>query len=147
MRDVAEDLRATVEAAAPRLLVIGEAESGARPAPGKWSQKEILGHLIDSAANNHQRFVRAQLGGELAFPGYEQEGWVSLQQYRDLPWEGLVTLWRSYNLHLAHLIGTVSGERLATRCVINERDPVTLEFLMRDYVAHLKNHLGQIGAR
>lgn len=147
MRDVAEDLRATVEAAAPRLLAIGDAESGARPAPGKWSQKEILGHLIDSAANNHQRFVRAQLGGELTFPGYEQEGWVSLQQYRDLPWEGLVTLWRSYNLHLAHLIGAAPGERLATRCVINERDPVTLEFLMRDYVAHLKSHLGQIGAR
>jgi hypothetical protein len=71
---VADQLRTTVLAAANRYSVMTEAEVARKPAPDRWSKKEILGHLIDSAGNNHQRFVRAQLQGELRFPGYEQEG-------------------------------------------------------------------------
>jgi hypothetical protein len=124
-------------------------------APGKWSPKEIIGHLIDSAANNHQRFVRAQFTDELVFPGYEQVEWVSTQRYRDRPWSDLVSLWRQYNLHLAHVMSSVPVEirkkprtkhnlhQLAWKAV-PQSEPVTLEYFMRDYVGHLRNHLDQI---
>ena len=100
--------------------------------------------MIDSAANNHQRFVRAQLGQELAFPGYEQERWVAVQRYQDESWEALVALWQHYNQHLLHVMECVPGDQLSRRCVIGDNDPVTLEFLMKDYVVHLKHHLEQI---
>ncbi|MGH9881671.1 MAG: hypothetical protein ACRD6N_09575, partial [Pyrinomonadaceae bacterium] len=108
-----------------------------------------------SAANNHVRFVRAQLCDHLAFPGYEQEDWVRVQRYKEEPWEQLVQLWRHYNLHLVHLMAGVSTEMLTTQRTehtlqqiawqaVPETEPVTLEYFMRDYVAHMKNHLQQI---
>ena len=144
MQETLDDFKATIESAARRLREITEAESAAAPAPGKWSKKEVLGHLIDSASNNHQRFVRAQLQGELTFPGYEQDGWNATQGYREEAWENLVQLWQSYNTHLLHVMGRVPEGKFQNRCVVDERGPVALEFLMRDYVVHLKHHLGQI---
>jgi hypothetical protein len=82
MEDVIEDFRRTIEEAAARLLVISEEESRAPRAEGKWSSKEVVGHLIDSASNNHQRFVRAQFTDHLVFPGYEQEAWVRARVQR-----------------------------------------------------------------
>jgi hypothetical protein len=150
-----EDFRRTVEEAAARLLSMSEDEAAARRAEGKWSAKEVVGHLIDSAANNHQRFVRAQFQETLVFPGYAQEDWVRAQGYADEPWPLLVNLWKSYNLHLAHVIGRApAGERLRVRAQhnlheigfapVSADEPATLEHLMRDYVGHLKNHLRQI---
>ena len=155
MYDFAEELRRTVETAAPRLAALGDEESAARPAPGAWSKKETLGHLVDSAANNHRRFVLAQLRDDLDFEGYAQEGWVGTQHYNDEPWPQLVSLWRHYNLHLAHVMAHAPADkltrehrlhtlhRIAFEPVARER-PATLEYLMRDYVTHLKHHLGQI---
>jgi hypothetical protein len=144
MQETVEEMRSTIEAAARQLLAITEPGSETRPAPDKWSKKEVLGHLIDSAANNHQRFVRAQLSDELSFPGYEQEGWVATQRYQGESWEQLVRLWQSYNLHLLHLMRGVPAGKLQNRCRIGQGEPVTLEFLMTDYLRHLKHHLGQI---
>jgi hypothetical protein len=114
-----------------------------------------VGHLIDSASNNHQRFVRAQLSDDLLFLGYEQEGWVAVQRYGERPWEALVALWREYNLHLARVIADVPDEiRHRPRAVHNldqiawkivpKDEPATLEYFMADYVAHLENHVKQI---
>src|SRR4051812_3645052 len=100
MEDELEDFRRTVEESAARLLGITEEKSRAPRIEGKWSPKEIIGHLIDSASNNHQRFVRAQFTDDLVFPGYEQESWVRAQKYSEEPWPLLVVLWRSFNLHL-----------------------------------------------
>ncbi|PYS82410.1 MAG: DinB family protein [Acidobacteria bacterium] len=155
MEDVIEDFRQTVEDAAGRLLAISEEEASAPRAEGKWSPKEIVGHLIDSASNNHQRFVRAQFTDHLVFPAYEQEAWVRAQGYKDEPWPLLVELWRSFNLHLAHVMqNSPEAARLASRdrhnldqigwVKVGEGEPATLEYLMRDYVGHLKNHLRQI---
>ena len=79
----AEELRATVERVTPRLLAMSDADSGRRPAPNKWSPREVIGHLIDSASNNHQRFVRAQFQDDLMFTGYDQDAWVRTQKYQD----------------------------------------------------------------
>ncbi|HEX8144221.1 MAG TPA: DinB family protein [Pyrinomonadaceae bacterium] len=155
MKDALEDFRLTIESGAERLLVLSEAESEERRAPDKWSPKEVLGHLVDSAANNHQRFVRAQFQDHLVFPGYAQEEWVAVQHYQQASWPLLVELWKTYNLHLLHLVSHIPAQEL-TRIhrehslhkiawrVLSESEPATLEYLIRDYIGHMKHHLRQI---
>ena len=150
-----EEFRKTIEHSSERLLSISEEQSKIARAEGKWSRKQIIGHLIDSAANNHQRFVRAQFTDHMVFPGYEQEAWVEVQHYNDEPWTQLVQLWRLYNLHLLHVMintpdavrsqsrGSHTLDRIAWQTV-SQREPATLEYFMRDYVAHLQHHLNQV---
>ncbi len=153
--DAAEDLRATVERASERLAAMSVDDATRSPAPGKWSPLEILGHLIDSASNNHQRFVRARFREDLRFEGYAQEAWVTAQAYASEPWAEVVVLWRAFNLHLAHVMErTTEAERVRLRPdhaldqlawePVPPGEPATLEYFMRDYVGHLKHHLRQI---
>ena len=150
-----DDFKQTIEAAAPRLLLISEEQSEQERPGDHWSSKQIIGHLIDSAANNHGRFVVAQMKDDLIFPGYEQDSWVDIQNYREASWPQLVDLWTAYNLHLAHVMSSAPDEKLSQRRsqhtlqtiafeTIKETEPTTLEYLMKDYVAHLKHHLNQI---
>ena len=111
---------------------------------GKWVKKEILGHLIDSALNNQERFVRAQMTDRLVWPGYEQDRWVAVQKYRERPWTELAQLWEQLNRHIAHVMESVPPIRLSAQCVIEDHEPVTLEWLMNDYIRHLLHHLNQI---
>ncbi len=113
----------------------------------QWGPKQILGHLIDSAANNHHRFVRAQIESGFAMPNYQQEQWVAAQHYGDRPWAELVELWTAYNRHLLFLMERVPQDRRAATCAIGGDPPVTLEFLMADYLRHMKHHLAQIQSR
>jgi hypothetical protein len=151
------DFRSTVVKATERLLAISADESARKPAPDKWSIKEVLGHLIDSAANNHQRFVRAQFTDDLVFPGYEQEKWVNAQKYNEEPWSEMVQLWSSYNLHLAHVIAAIPEAALTRARIrhnldqialhpVDKNDPTTLDYFVRDYLVHMKHHLDQIFA-
>ena len=140
VQELEEILRATPS----RLAAITDPAAAQSRSPGKWSRKQILGHLIDSASNNHQRFVRAALAGELIFPPYEQDGWVGVQAWADAPWERLRRLWEEYNHHLLHLMRKVPAGVHGALCIVEENTPVTLEYLMRDYVRHLKHHLNQI---
>jgi hypothetical protein len=100
--------------------------------------------LIDSAANNHHRFVRGQFEPGFAMPSYKQSEWVATNGYQDRAWKELVELWSVYNRHLLFLMERVPKDRLANVCKIGDDDPVTLEFLMVDYVRHLKHHVDQI---
>ena len=153
--DYVIDLRETVERATPRLLALGDGGSARHPAPGKWSPREIIGHLIDSASNNHGRFVRAQWTNDLELEGYEQERWVAAGRYQDAPWSDLVTLWGAFNRHIARVMSAVPDDaRMRPRQPHNLDEmafhgwpadrPATLDYFMRDYVAHLKHHLRQI---
>jgi len=144
MQDVVGRLEDLISTTAARLQALPESDASRRSAPGKWSKKEILGHLIDSAANNHQRLLRAQLENPLLFPAYAQEAWVELQAYRQAPWEELIEFWADYNRHLARVIANIPDNKRAHRCQIGNAEPVTLEFLVRDYLRHLEHHLGQI---
>ncbi|MCB9307844.1 MAG: DinB family protein [Lewinellaceae bacterium] len=144
MKHIAQTLLEAIEAARPQLLSIDAGAAASKPAPGKWSLKEILGHLIDSAANNHQRFVRAQLDiTDLSAYRYEQDRWVSVQQYQQAEWPSLISLWYSYNRHLAHVIGSIDRE-IAERQVAAFEEASTLRFVAEDYVRHLNHHLTQI---
>jgi hypothetical protein len=155
MRDASRDLVDVVERSVIALARISDAESAVRPAPGKWSPREVLGHLVDSAANNHQRFVRAQFQADLVFPGYMQDDWVRVQRYQETPWAELVTLWRAYNLHIARVMAAVPTE--ARRRAVAKHDfdqigwrtfsrdaVVTLDDLMHDYVGHLRHHMDRV---
>lgn len=142
--DTANELIHIVESTAERLKKIDENTARAKPNPAKWSIQEILGHLVDSAANNHQRFVRAQEVDKLVFPKYEQDHWVHVQGYNESSWTDLIKLWRLYNLHLAQVIARLPGEKLAMECKIGPYEPVSLEYLVKDYVVHMKHHLKQI---
>jgi hypothetical protein len=144
MQNALRELDSLLAMAGPQLLTLSETECSSRPAEDKWSKKEILGHLIDSASNNHQRFVRGQLSSEIRLPGYEQEEWVRTQAYQKESWENLVQLWKALNLHLLHLGRMMPGDRLRSMCFIGTNEPVTLEFIFVDYVRHVKHHLQQI---
>ena len=145
MKELADELRTEVRRAEGPLRAMGEAAAGASRGPGRWMAKEILGHLIDSAVNNHQRFVWAQLVSPLEMPDYDQEAWVAVQRYCERPWAELVELWVAFNLHLAVVMEAVPAERLQTPCRIGNGEPSTLEWWMRHYMQHLKHHLEQIG--
>src|SRR5688572_6052135 len=82
-----------VSKTAQQLRQLSDDAARRRPAPGKWSVKEIVGHLVDSATHNHRRFVLAQLQDAMVFPGYEQDRWVTLQGYQEAPWPALVDAW------------------------------------------------------
>ncbi|HUQ45273.1 MAG TPA: DinB family protein [Gemmatimonadaceae bacterium] len=151
------ELRTIVERESARLLGAAPDAVERRPAKGGWSAKEVLGHLIDSAAVNHQRFVRAQWQ-DLVFASYAQEDWVAAQKYQDAPWIELVALWREYNRHLARVMAAIPIDvrlRPQRRHNLNEitmnpapaEEPSTLDYLMRDYVEHLQHHVRQIDAR
>jgi hypothetical protein len=92
-----------------------------------------------------QRFVRGQLADELVFPGYEQEEWVRVQAHNKVPWERLINLWRVYHLHLAHVISRIPPKKLETICRIGSFEPVTLRYLVEDYLVHMKLLLKQLG--
>ena len=128
-----------------------------RPAPGKWSIAEIIGHLVDSASNNHQRFVRGRWQDDLVFSGYDQDLWVSAQRYQDAEWQSLILLWQTFNLHIAHVMEHTPAEVRQKQYMEHNLDqvgfrprtadtPATLDWFMEDYVEHLKHHLKQVDA-
>jgi hypothetical protein len=118
-----------------------EAESEERPSPERWSKKEVIGHLIDSASNNHQRFVRGQIAAKQEFPGYEQRQWVGIQNYQAARWHALIDLWQAYNTHLLHVATCMSEEGQRATCRVGSGAEVTLAGLFVDYVDHLRHHL------
>lgn len=145
MRELSDQLRGLVEGVEPGLRQIPGSESIGPVLPGGWSRKQVLGHLIDSASNNHQRFVRAMLQTSLDFPGYEQAGNIRVQAVQEADWALLVSLWAAYNLYLAHLIAHIQPSQQDIPCRIGDGEPVTLGFLASDYLRHLRHHLRQLG--
>ena len=146
MKELSEKLLSVVETAEPKLRAISASESTIPRLAGGWSRKQVIAHLIDSASNNHQRFVRAALQTSLDFPGYDQDGNMRVQAPKEADWLLLISLWAAYNRYLAHIIARLPASKLETPCRIGAGKPVTLGFIATDYLTHLLHHLSQIGA-
>jgi DinB superfamily len=144
MKELSEALLRTIDFAAPKLRAVSDEESLKPALPGGWSRRQLIAHLIDSAANNHIRFVRASLERSFEIAGYDQNGNLRIQSPQTAPWPLLVDLFVSYNLYLAHVIAHIPPEKLTTRFRIVPHEPATLEFVANDYLRHLNHHLSQI---
>jgi hypothetical protein len=141
-------LHAAIDEALLVFRRVDETRTAEPSRPGGWCAREVLGHLIDSACNNHRRFVLGQSAGIMRFDAYDQEEWVARQRYREVPWRDLVALWTSYNRHLAHVISCVPPEAAARRALAPDgAGEIDLAFLMDDYVTHLRHHVEQIRSR
>jgi hypothetical protein len=143
-QNVAQHLLTTIEAVLPLLRRYTDEEASIKPNPEKWSKKEIMGHLIDSACNNQQKFIRTQQAERhLDFVGYAQNFWVDVQEYNKANWSDIIEWWYQYNRHLAHIICHAHSEKLNNTISIEGAPSFTLAFIMSDYVEHLKHHLKQ----
>jgi hypothetical protein len=145
---IAADLHSAVDAGVEIFRRVDETRTAERPASGGWCAREILGHLVDSACNNHRRFIVGQSAGPVVFDGYDGDAWVARQRYAEVPFREIVALWCAYNRHLAHVIAAAPAETLAHRGPSPDGSgEVTLGFLMEDYVVHLRHHLDQLRSR
>ena len=145
-RELASELMRLIESTEGELRALSQRDVGEPRKPGSWSRLEILGHLIDSAANNHQRYVRVQAVDELRFPGYDQEAWVACQDYRSCEWAGLVDLWVAYNRHLAHVLDAMPPAKLDAHCRVGESQAGPLRELVDQYLEHTRHHLAQLSS-
>jgi len=148
-------LHQIVISAVTRLENTTDYEASERPASGKWSVKQVIGHLVDSAINNQYRFITAQSSENLIFTGYDQEFWVRSQKYNSYDWLELIQLWKSLNLHLAAIIDEIPTvvlnlqrrnhnlDKIAWKPV-NSSIPTTLRYFILDYIGHLEHHLKQV---
>ena len=142
--EVIRRLSVVLEKAPALLGTISPDEAAKQPAPGKWSKKQELGHLIDSACNNHQRIVRAQVEADPSLPSYDGERWVGLHNYQGMEWNEVVRRWHMMNEHLLRAASGVSPQAEKRKLKVGGKE-MTLAFLIEDYVRHLLHHLGHIG--
>jgi hypothetical protein len=138
-------LRDIVDRVPARLEQLPRNRVESKSSPTAWSPKEELGHLLDSAANNHQRIVRAQSEDKLAMPGYDQNRWVAINRYQDRDWKELIEVWQALNRQLLAAAESVPDPAWSHTLTVAASQPMTLEFVFDDYVAHMLHHLQHIG--
>jgi len=143
---IAADLAAAIQEGLDLFQEVDEAHTAVRPRPDGWCAREILGHLVDSACNNHRRFIVGRGEPPVVFQGYDGDDWVARQRYVDRPFSDIASLWEAYNRHLVHVIGGTPSDALGQSGAGPEGGIVTLGFLMEDYVRHLRHHLAQLRA-
>ena len=147
--------RETIESAFEELSALSHRPTSDKPRPGSWAPVEVLGHLVDSACNNHRRLVLGLMGGKFQFEGYAQDNWVSVQNYVHADWSYLLQLWRAYNLHLCHILEHQKEDVLKKHIDIHnfnnfgfgrldEKEVLTVEVFIDDYIDHIEHHLKQI---
>lgn len=138
-------LRTLLDELPARLKAVSPADAERKPSPAQWSRKEELGHLLDSALNNHRRIVLVQLEEKPALPGYDGEKWVELNAYQRRDWHELIGLWRALNVQLLSAAEAVPDSAWSRTCTIGDSNPLTLKFVFDDYVDHMLHHLRHIG--
>ena len=138
-------LRALIDHLPVRLTKLSGDHVQHKPSPEAWSVKEELGHLLDSAANNHQRIVRAQLENSPAMPGYDGDKWVTLHRYQDRDWSSLIAIWTALNRQLLAAAEAVPDSGWLRTLTIAGSAPLTLKFVFDDYLNHMMHHLRHMG--
>ena len=143
IKNAAERITWLVKVITPLLEKIPENEFSHKPTPRKWSKKQIIGHLIDSAANNHHRFIRSRIE-DVPTIFYNQDEWNNLSHYNEMKPENVIKLWAYYNTFIAHLVSNIPENELVKKCRSGSEKEYTLEFLISDYVDHMEHHLKQV---
>lgn len=138
-----ERLRELINAVPNELKTLNEEAFKKKPSVDKWSKQEILGHLIDSAINNHQRFLRAQFEVLPDIP-YDQNKWNSFNYYNDLDKSQLISFWKGYNIQILELVKRIPQNLLSNTCTKGGTKAYSISFLFDDYVEHLEHHLNQL---
>jgi len=126
-----------------RLEAVSEENYAMKPKAEKWSKKEILGHIIDSAQNNIRRFLVAQYEDTPVIL-YNQDKWVELTNYQHYPTRDLLTLWILLNRHICRVLRRLPRSAATRKCFMGNSQPHTLEWVAADYCNHLLHHLHQI---
>lgn len=144
MKPLPDQVSGVIATVKPKLLNIAPENARQKENPDTWSKQEILGHLIDSALNNHQRFVRGAQDAAGDFPIYDQNRWVEVQCYNEIEWIDLVNFFVQYNYHLCRVIDVLPQEALSNPCNIGKETPVTSGFVIEDYLRQLRLHTEQI---
>ena len=153
--DLGGFLISLVENIREELTGLDEEYVSQKGSPDQWSRKEILGHLIDSACNNHRRFVLFSNQQHLHFDGYHQEDWVNAQNYDDANWIDLVDLWYAYNVHIGRVIRQMPKSKLKEETLdhnfdkiafrrVSHGQPSSMQYFIKDYILHLQHHIDQI---
>jgi hypothetical protein len=146
MTEIAQQFRADIDDVHRALVGVPEALADVPWREGGWTRRQIVGHLLDSATNNRQRFVRAASEGFFNGRNYDQDAWVAAHGYSDQPWDTLLGWWEAEHEILMAVVDRIAVERLEAQCVMDADAPVTLRFLIEDYVAHQRWHLKQLQA-
>jgi len=143
MHETIDQLRKIVADYSGRLASVREDDYQLKPGPKKWSKKEILSHLVDSAQNNIRRFVVGQYEEEPHIV-YQQDSWVSISGYQDYPIQDLISLWTLLNNHIVRILQNTTDEGARRYCLTDDPEPHSIAWLARDYNAHLVHHLHQV---
>ena len=143
MKQDIEKLQQIVETYTPKLYGLDEKELRAKPRPEKWSRKEILGHLIDSAQTNIRRFVVGQYE-DLPMVVYKQDDWVAISNYQNYPTKDLIELWALLNKHICIVLANTAADAAQRKCATYASEPQSIAWLASDYIKHLLHHLHQV---
>lgn len=146
VKHVAAELREIVTAYSTAFTGLPEADFSAKPLPEKWSKKEIVGHLIDSAQNNLRRFVVAQYESVPPHIVYDQDFWVRANGYQNMQSLDVIVLWTLVNFRICSVLENMPEANYSKPCNTSKgvAELRTLEWLAQDYVKHLKHHINQI---
>jgi len=141
MQSIALQLESIIAQHISALQAIPESKMAYKPSPSKWSKKEILGHLIDSAQNNIRRFIVAQYE-ENPEISYNQDEWVTRTDYQHYNLSDLINLWYLLNKHISVILKNTSEAAAQRKCQTS--DLHTLQWLAQDYLKHVRHHLHQV---
>jgi anion-transporting ArsA/GET3 family ATPase len=142
MHKVVEGINHWIKSLPEEYNAMSENEIVNRPKPNKWSKKEILGHLCDSAINNIARFIKIQYEDQVfVIQSYNQDQWVLVQNYQERPLGEIVNLFQSLNKQIINIVKDIPTEKLSNLCDIGNNEHKTLEWLIRDYLEHMEHHI------
>jgi DinB superfamily len=146
VKQTAAELRLLITTYSTAFTALPEADFSDKPSPEKWSKKEIVGHLIDSAHNNLRRFIVGQNESKPPHIVYDQDFWVKANDYQNMTSMDVIVLWMLINFRICVVLENMSEENYSKQCNTSKGEPqlYTLEWLAADYVKHMKHHINQI---
>lgn len=142
---ISSKLRAVIEQYYPLLKAVDDKEFSSKPNPEKWSKKEELGHLIDSAQNNIQRFIRVQYEEQVHIM-YHPDNWVMMNDYQHKETKDVIELWYLLNKQIISILEKIPADKYDALMCFSKDATIrhSVEFIAEDYVQHLTHHLESI---